>query len=148
MIPLQLLLREILYWTCLLWGTGGKTTDAAAIPWQVTDVVCAVFSPSSALTLLLSNVWGTDPSHCHPCTNSDLKCLACEIFVLIVLLSHVSKSYLLIPEVKVEKWGPWPKEGCLCHYHLGYVTSLYFYFPSQPLCVSTAVGFGFFPHSI
>lgn len=63
-----------------------KTTDAAAIPWQVTDVPCAVLSPSSALTLLLRNVWDTNPAHCHPCTNSAFKLLDCEIFVLIVSL--------------------------------------------------------------
>lgn len=103
MIPLQLLLRETLYWICLLRGIGGKTTDAAAIPWQVTDVADAVFSPSSALTLLLSNVWGTDPAHCHPYKNLAIKHLACEIFAFIVLLPHASKSYVLISEIKVEK---------------------------------------------
>lgn len=67
---------------CLLRGAGGKTTDAAASPWQITDVAYAAFSPSSALTLFPSNVWGTAPARCHPNTNSAVKHLACEVFWL------------------------------------------------------------------
>ena len=52
---------------------------------------------------------------------------------LIVLWPHASESRLLILAVWLEKWGPCPQEGCLCHYPLWYVTSLCFDPPSQPL---------------
>lgn len=85
-----------------------------------------MFSSSAALTLLLNNLWGTAPAHCHPNTNSAVKHLVCEFLAWLLLRiywPHASESYLLMPVVWVGKWG---QRKLACHWPLGFVTSIHF----------------------